>query len=96
MIKKISISLFMLLVIISTAYSKRFTIDKSLGDESSWQETFNIDGKKNGKYNILVTAEDDAENKVVAGPYNIIIDAESDLPIPSITNPTENMRIIGN
>lgn len=62
---------------------------------NSWQNEFDIDSKK-GKYNIVVEAEDQAGNIETVGPYNIYIDEESDLPVTSITNPSEQMRVPGN
>lgn len=70
--------------------------ERELGDKNSWQETFDINQKKTGKYNIMVEATDQAGNLKVEGPYNIIIDQESDLPVSGITNPSEQMRITGN
>ena len=75
---------------------KKDVEEKSLGPENSWQESFDINEKKPGKYNVLVTAEDKAGNQSVEGPFNIWIDPESDLPVVSITNPVENMRVPGN
>ncbi len=62
----------------------------------SWQETFDISGKKSGKYNIVVTAEDKGGNVQTAGPFNITIDPASDLPVAGITNPVSEMRVSGN
>ena len=78
------------------AFAKKDVEEKSLGPENSWQESFDINEKKPGKYNVLVTAEDNAGNQSVEGPFNIWIDPESDLPVVSITNPVENMRVPGN
>lgn len=71
-------------------------IERNLGDKSSWQETFDINNKKEGKYNIVVTATDKSGNEAVAGPFNIKIDKDSDLPVAGITNPVQNMRVTGN
>lgn len=62
----------------------------------SWEKTFPLEQKKEGKYNIVVTAEDQAGNTTVAGPYNIYVDSESDKPVVGITNPSEGMRVPGN
>ena len=78
------------------AGGKKDVTDRSVGDKNSWQETFDINQKPSGKYNIMVTAKDKAGNEQIAGPYNIKIDTESDLPVAGITNPSENMRIPGN
>lgn len=78
--------------------AKKIT-SRSVGAENSWQEKFDINHETEheaGKYNVLVTAEDKAGNKTIAGPYNIYIDPKSDLPVSGITNPVENMRVPGN
>ncbi|MDE5897874.1 MAG: Ig-like domain repeat protein [Treponemataceae bacterium] len=62
----------------------------------SWQESFDLTGKKSGKYNILVTATDLGGNKFVEGPFNLYVDPKSDLPLCGITNPLPNMRVFGN
>ena len=62
----------------------------------SWQESFTLEGKKKGKYNILVTATDLGGNEFIEGPYNIYVDPKSDLPVCGITNPHQDMRIMGN
>src|SRR5574344_2250935 len=91
---------FALIMCMATAQlfagGKKDVTDRSVGDKSSWQETFDINDKPSGKYNIMVTATDNAGNQTVAGPYNIKIDTESDLPVAGITNPVQNMRIPGN
>jgi hypothetical protein len=72
------------------------SVDKQTSSDESWLETIDIKDKKPGKYNILVTAEDLAGNKGLAGPYNMYIDPNSDLPVTGITNPLGNMRVPGN
>ena len=62
----------------------------------SWQETFDLSDKKKGKYNILVKAKDLGGNIHIEGPHNISIDPDSDLPVCGITNPQQDMRIVGN
>lgn len=62
----------------------------------SWQESFELAGKKKGKYNIMVTATDLGGNVHIEGPHNLYIDPDSDLPISGITNPHQDMRIVGN
>ena len=95
--KLLVLNLLVCITLISVyAGGKKDVTEKSLGDKSSWQEIFDINGKPSGKYNIMVTATDDAGNQTIAGPYNIKIDTESDLPVAGITNPVENMRIPGN
>jgi len=62
----------------------------------SWQESFDLEGKKSGKYNIMITANDKGGNSFVEGPYNLFLDPESDLPVCGITNPYPGMRVVGN
>ncbi len=68
---------------------------KELGEVNSWDESFDINTKKNGKWNVLVTAEDKAGNIAESGPFNIWLDPASDLPIIGITNPAPNLRVPG-
>jgi hypothetical protein len=70
--------------------------ERTVDQNESWQETFDITGKKTGKYNIVVTATDKGGNQSVEGPYNIYVDPESDLPVAGITNPLADMRVPGN
>ena len=72
------------------AFGKKDVTEESVGPESSWQ------AKKDGKYNIVVTAEDKAGNIGTAGPFNVYIDTESDLPVTQIVNPVSDMKIPGN
>ncbi|MCR4790290.1 MAG: hypothetical protein K5839_04350 [Treponemataceae bacterium] len=65
-------------------------------DKKSWKEKFNINEKKAGKYNVMITAQDQSGNTAVEGPYNIYIDPESDLPVTEVTNPRQNMHVPGN
>ena len=86
-----------LLVVCSLfAGSKKDIEQKNLGDVNSWDESFDINTKKNGKWNILVTATDKAGNEANAGPFNIWLDPNSDLPIIGITNPANGLRVPGN
>ena len=59
-------------------------------------ESINIEGKKPGKWNIYVEAQDRGGNTSIAGPHNIYIDPESDLPVARIINPQPNMHVQGN
>ena len=59
-------------------------------------ESIDIQGKKPGKWNIYVEAQDRGGNTTIAGPHNIYIDPESDLPIARIINPQSNMHVQGN
>lgn len=78
------------------AHGAKDTEEISVENLKSWQESFDLTGKKKGKFNILVTASDLGGNTFVEGPYNIYIDPESDLPICGITNPPQDMRVVGN
>ena len=65
----------------------------------SWQEDIDLEKrteKKAQKYNIMITATDLGGNVSVEGPFNIYIDPESDRPVCSITNPYQDMRVVGN
>ncbi len=70
--------------------------ERILEKQESWQEEFDINEKKAGEWNFVVTAEDQGGNVTIAGPYNIWIDPDSDLPVTGITNPSVNMRVPGN
>lgn len=70
------------------------TIEAS--NKDGWQESFDINNKKAGKYNIYVKATDMGGNETMAGPFNLYIDPKSDLPVCGITNPTPQMRVRGN
>ncbi|MBR1722287.1 MAG: hypothetical protein IJ727_07390 [Treponema sp.] len=87
-----------LVMSVSLAFSlgKRDAEYRDVTEMDSWQETFDINEKKEGKYNIYVEAKDKGGNKEVAGPYNLFIDPDSDYAISGITNPSENMRVPGN
>ena len=81
------------------AHGKADTEELEVKNLNSWQETFDLEGKadkKAVKYNIVITATDRSGNKYVEGPHNLYIDPNSDLPICNITNPYENMRVVGN
>ena len=96
--KALAILVSVALLPVSVFAAKKVT-SRSVGPENSWQEKFDINAeteKEAGKYNVLVTAEDKAGNKSIAGPFNIYIDPKSDLPVSGITNPVENMRVPGN
>lgn len=70
--------------------------EKEAENLNSWQETYDLDTKKPGKYNIMITAKDLGGNVMVEGPFNIYYDPKSDLPVSGITNPYPNMRIASN
>jgi len=96
---KMSLSVLLLLTVLSSAvfaHGKKDVEELDAENLNSWQETFDLEGKKKGKYNIMITAKDLGGNTYVEGPHNILVDPESDLCIPSITNPVPNMRVVGN
>ncbi|MCL2319658.1 MAG: Ig-like domain-containing protein, partial [Treponema sp.] len=66
------------------------------GDPQGFTDVIDISGKKSGKWNIYMEAQDKGGNTTIAGPHNIFIDPESDLPVASIINPQPNMRVQGN
>lgn len=78
------------------AHGAKDTEEKNAENLSSWQETFDINDHKKGKYNIMITAEDLGGNQTIEGPLNIFIDPNSDMPICGITNPQQDMRVVGN
>ncbi len=99
--KKITVFLSLLIFTISSVFAHgRSDIEEiNVENLNSWQESFDLEGKadkKAVKYNIVITASDLSGNKYVEGPYNLYIDPNSDLPVCSITNPYENMRVAGN
>ncbi|MCQ2982352.1 MAG: Ig-like domain-containing protein [Treponemataceae bacterium] len=67
-----------------------------LGTQTSWQDSFPLEEKKPGTYNVVVTAEDLGGNISTVGPFNLAVDPESDLPVTGITNPPPEMRVPGN
>lgn len=70
--------------------------DKEAQNLNSWQENFDLENKKTGKYNIMITAKDLGGNVMVEGPFNIYYDPKSDLPVCGITNPYPDMRVVSN
>ena len=78
------------------SYGKNDIEERDVENFNSWQEIFDLEQKKPGKYNIMVTAKDLGGNVMVEGPYNIFIDPKSDLPVCGITNPYTNMRVVAN
>ena len=88
-IKK-SIVLLLACALISSsvfAHGKGDIEDIEVDNVNSWQEVFDLEEKKPGKYNIMITARDLGGNIRVEGPHNIHLDPESDLPVCGITNP---------
>lgn len=78
------------------SFAKRDVEERDVEKMESWQETFDINEKKPGKYNVYVQAEDKGGNTEINGPFNLYIDPDSDYPISGITNPASNMRVPGN
>ena len=78
------------------AHGKGDIEEISVENMNSWQEQFDLDVRKPGKYNIMITARDLGGNVHIEGPHNIYLDPNSDLPICGITNPYTNMRVVGN
>ena len=95
--KKIILALVFIVTSFSLfAHGKKDVDEKSVDNLVSWQETFDINKKKKGKYNIYVTATDLGGNSEIAGPYNLYVDPKSDLPVCGIINPQQDMRVVGN
>ena len=44
---------------------------RTVENPESWDEAFDLTDKKQGKYNVLVTAEDPSGNIGEAGPFNM-------------------------
>ncbi|WP_144083023.1 Ig-like domain-containing protein [Salinispira pacifica] len=61
-----------------------------------WRKQLDLSGLDPGRYNLLVTAEDEAGNILEAPPVDIRVDPESDLPRSSVTFPALNERVAGN
>ena len=78
------------------AHGSKDLEEKNVTNLDSWQESFDLTGRKPGKYNIMITATDLGGNQAVEGPYNIYVDPKSDLPVCGITNPHQDMRVVGN
>ena len=56
------------------------------GNET-WQHNFDINGRKKGNYNYLVTGYDHAGNETIDGPFNIKIDPNSGLAAVKVIYP---------
>lgn len=96
--KKFILFLVNLIVLFNPLFSHgaKDTQEKNVENMSSWQESFDINKHKKGKYNIVITATDLGGNKAIEGPHNLFIDPKSDLPVSGITNPHLDMRVVGN
>lgn len=97
-IKKVLLAtiLSILVSVFGFAHGKGDVEEISVENMNSWQESFDLESRKPGKYNIMITARDLGGNVHVEGPHNIYLDPKSDLPICGITNPYPNMRVVGN
>ena len=78
------------------AHGKGDIEEHPVDDLNSWQDSFDLESKKAGKYNIMITARDLGGNMHIEGPHNLFVDPNSDLPISGITNPYPGMRVVGN
>jgi len=96
--KKYLLILFIISFILTglSAHGKGDIEEIKVDNLNSWQEKFDLENKKAGKYNILVTARDLGGNVHIEGPHNIYLDPKSDKPICGITNPYTNMRVVSN
>lgn len=88
--------LIMVLPVNIFAHGQGDVEDIKVSNLNSWQEEFDLESRKPGKYNIMVTATDLGGNQQIEGPYNLYVDPNSDLPVAGITNPYPNMRVVGN
>lgn len=99
MLKKVLYAVILFSLFVVPVFGQ-FTAPKvesiSVKNLNSWDEQFNLENRKNGKYNILIKARDLGGNEFIEGPYNIFLDPKSDLPVCGITNPFPNMRVVGN
>ncbi len=94
--KAIFTVLLLVLAVSTFAAGREDNVERTVENIASWQETFDISEREEGKYNILITATDAAGNISNAGPFNVFVDPESDLPITGITNPFADSIIVGN
>ena len=96
--KKVFLITMLISLVASTAFAhgKGDVEEISVENMNSWQEQFDLDIRKPGKYNIVITARDLGGNTHIEGPHNLWLDPKSDLPICGITNPYPNMRVVGN
>lgn len=89
-------SCFALTSFVAFAFGKKDVDYKDVENMDSWKETFDINEKNAGKYNIYAEAKDKGGNTEIAGPYNLYIDPDSDYAVSGITNPAPQMRVPGN
>ena len=79
-------------IIVDEAISTEY---KQVNGLENWTYNYDISDYPDGDYNLIIKSTDKAGNVSIDGPINIFIDSESDLPIASISSPTENMRVGG-
>ncbi len=96
--KKVSFSFILFSVLCASifAHGANDIDEQDVDNLRSWNQSFDINTKKAGKYNIMVTASDLGGNQMIEGPYNLYIDPKSDIPVCGITNPYPQMRVQGN
>ena len=94
--KLLTLSLLFSIFVPVFAHGKSDIEDVEVSNLNSWQEQIDLESKKAGKYNIMITAKDLGGNVYVEGPHNIWVDPNSDLPVCGITNPYPEMRVVGN
>jgi hypothetical protein len=60
----------------------------------NWDARLELEGRKQGKYNLIVRAKDQAGNVGYEGPYNVFVDPRSDLPVARISHPAPGSRAV--
>jgi hypothetical protein len=60
--------------------------------QENWDSRLDLEGLKEGKYNLIVRARDEAGNVRYEGPYNVFVDPRSDLPVARISHPAAGAR----
>ena len=60
--------------------------------QENWDSQLDLEGLKEGKYNLIVRARDEAGNVRYEGPYNVFVDPRSDLPVARISHPAAGTR----
>lgn len=94
--KLLTLSMLFSIFVPVFAHGKSDIEEVEVSNLNSWQEEIDLESKKAGKYNIMITAKDLGGNVSVEGPHNIWVDPNSDLPVCGITNPYPEMRVVGN
>ncbi|MDR2478011.1 MAG: hypothetical protein LBD48_01715 [Treponema sp.] len=66
-----------------------------------WQNNYDVSGRKTGKYNFIVNAQDHAGNTSVSGPFNVFVDPKAGLPLARVVFPEtgsilrQNINLLG-